>query len=341
MQNLIDKYNKDVFERYHEELDDNDNDDDLTNNQSKFSCQYNYYYENTQPSINQSLNNMSKFPLSFIDAVNKQHIDLESGLFREHSHAEFNLSLGEAIRCNLLNPHTAYLADSSGNGSLTSSARYYDLGEACRLGLITKSNRVLVSSTFTLSFADALKTGHLKIGEPPSNKSLGGVNSGTSSSTVLSTNSNTSLNSNSSSYNSNKSTVSSETQSMSVKTIKDPVSNEYIAPTEAIKRNLLDPYKGLFFNPLTNQHMPISDAIEQGYVVVELIADQPHAKNNKSSSIVSTSLIRETKSYHLLAVIDTTTNQEITIKEAIARGILDRQRGKFNIFKTPSRFLRA
>jgi hypothetical protein len=118
---------------------------------------------------------------------------------------------------------------------------------------------------------------------------------------------------------------------MSVKSIKDPRTAEYLAPTDAIRRGLLDPYKGLFFNPLTQQHMPISDAIQEGYVLVEMIANSPASKSSsgKSSNIVSTSLIRETKSYHLLAVLDTTRNVEISIKEAIARGILDRQKGVY------------
>ena len=62
---------------------------------------------------------------------------------------------------------------------------------------------------------------------------------------------------------------------MSVKSIKDPRTNEYLAPTDAIKRQLLDPYKGLFFNPITQQHMAISDAIAEGHVLVEMISNQP------------------------------------------------------------------
>jgi dystonin len=62
-----------------------------------------------------------------------------------------------------------------------------------------------------------------------------------------------------------------------------------------------------------------------------LTALQTQASNSdvNESNVISTSLIRETKSYHLLGVYDPLKNDEITIKEAIARGILERQKGLY------------
>jgi hypothetical protein len=309
-----------VFERY-DLLESNSNSNN--NNESYFNSTITYYYDNInnqeqqQQQKMESSNLQIKYPLSLIDAVNKKQLDLETGLFKSNPQSsKFDLSLNEALQRLLLNHRTAYLVDS------TQNTKTYDLSESVRLGLITKNNRVLISSTFTLSLADALKIGHLKIGEPSAfnlkSKAAEAANSNSS---------NSSLNSNSSANSTSSSSVSSETQSMSVKSIKDPRTNEYLAPTDAIKRNLLDPYKGVFLNPLTGQQMPISDAIQEGYVLVELIPSNKHQSSSSSSQIVSTSLIRETKSYHLLAVLDTTRNQEISIKEAIQKGILDRQRG--------------
>ena len=51
--------------------------------------------------------------------------------------------------------------------------------------------------------------------------------------------------------------------------------------------------------------------------------------DSRESNVISTSLIRETKSYHLLGVYDPLKNDEISIKEAIARGLLDRQKGLY------------
>jgi dystonin len=53
------------------------------------------------------------------------------------------------------------------------------------------------------------------------------------------------------------------------------------------------------------------------------------SSDGNESNVISTSLIRETKSYHLLGVYDPLKNDEIPIKEAIARGILERQKGLY------------
>ena len=246
------------------------------------------------------------YPLSFIDAVNKKQLDLETGYFKQPNSNSFNLSLGEAIKLSLLNPKSAYVTDAN-------NSRNFDLAESIRAGLITNNNRVLSSSTssFTLSLADALKTGHLKIGEHGREASHNTSHSAPNASC----------------------SISSETQSMSVRSLKDPSTGEFLVPTEAIKRKLLDPYKGVFMHPISGEQMPISEAIQKGYVIVEMIP-QPSTQsisnnNERESNIISTSLIRETKSYHLLGVYDPLRNDEISIKEAIARGILDRQRGLY------------
>lgn len=187
-------------------------------------------------------NDLINYPLSFIDAVNRKQLDLESGLFKESpKKSTFTLSLADAINSNLLNPMTAYIADTSLN-------RAIDLKESIRLGIITNKNRVCTSSKHTLTLADALKMGHLKIGEPFN---------------FFSNNNNDSLNL---SGTNSSCSISSETQSMSVRSIRDPSTGEFLVPTDAIKRQLLDPYKGLFINPLSGEHMPISEAIHKGRV---------------------------------------------------------------------------
>lgn len=216
----------------------------------------------------------------------------------------------------LLDPKTAYFHDSAHNQT-------YNLEEAFHNGIVTNTARGIIiqtmssSSNQTMSIIDALKTGYLKIGQP------------------LLTNGSF-LNSSTRSINS----VTSETQSMSVRSIRDPLTGEFLMPTEAIKRKLLDPYKGLFIHPKTGESLPISEAIQKGYVIVEILVESPSTvkktvtdntqrTDSTSSNIISTSLIRETKSYHLLGVFDPAKNDEITVKEAIAKGILDRQKGLY------------
>ncbi len=224
-----------------------------------------------------------------------------------------NLRLNDAIMKKLLDPKSAYFYDSAHNQT-------YNLEEAFRNGIATNTTRGIIvnssSSNQTMTLSDALKTGYLKIGQP------------------LMTNGNF-LSNSTRSVNS----ITSETQSMSVRSIRDPLTGEFLMPTEAIKRKLLDPYKGLFIHPKTGESLPISEAIQKGYVIVEILVESPSTvkktvtdnthRSDSSSNIISTSLIRETKSYHLLGVFDPAKNDEITVKEAIAKGILDRQKGLY------------
>ncbi len=286
-----------------------------------------------------SLSNRVTYPLSFIDAVNKKQLDLESGLFRDPKTGSFSMRLNEALQLNLLNPKSVYFSDPNLN-------KTFDLNEAFKQGLLItptisntsngNSNRIVIlqsknsKKASAITLADALKTGYLKLGQaaPAVNATntavtapANGIQTTTTKTTLSNSNSNCS--------------ITSETQSMSVRSIKDPNTGEFLMPTEAIKRKLLDPYKGQFYNPLTGDRLPISEAIQKGFVIVEIIADTStttttsNVKPISDSNIVSTSLIRETKSYHLLGVYDPLKNDEITIKEAIARGILDRQKGLY------------
>jgi hypothetical protein len=281
------------------------------------NCQY-YYYD----TVNQNLvdiNSIDEFtnkytmesplnslkltyPLSFIDAVNKKQLDIENGLFKDPQSGTFNLRLNDALQSNLLDARSAYFFDSTFN-------RTYDLNDAFRNGLLSHTNRgtIVLGSSFSShqsqSLSEALKSGYLKIGQPIYTQH-DSVNNNNSKSMTHS--------------------VTSETQSMSVRSILDPSTGEFLMPTEAIKRKILDPYKGLFNHPVNGESLPISDAIQKGFVIVEILVDAPSTlkkitnndnlninRDSNSGSIISTSLIRETKSYHLLGVFDPNKNDEV------------------------------
>lgn len=251
-----------------------------------------------------------EYPLSFYDAVNHSQLDLITGCLKPN-----NTFLADAIRLNLLNPKSAYVVTPA------HSQQPLDLAEAIRKGVITSSNKVFVAPGTTLTLSDALKQGYLKL--EPARSTSNVTHTGHTHPQHHHAATTTSC------------SVSSETQSMSVKSIRDPNTGELLAPTEAIKRRLLDPYKGLFVNTATGEQMPISEAIQKGFVIVEMISPAASYRGSTGettdadSNVVSTSLIRETKSYHLLAVYDPTKNDEVSIKEAINRGILDRRRGLY------------
>src|SRR5262249_48862530 len=84
-------------------------------------------------------------------------------------------------------------------------------------------------------------------------------------------------------------TVSSETQSLSVKSIKEPTTGGGLPPPEAIKRKLLDPYQGVYVHPVSGERLAISDAIQKGLVQVEMLVDTPSTGPDHSYSSIASS----------------------------------------------------
>ena len=176
----------------------------------------------------------------------------------------------------------------------------YDLHEAYSRGLITSNNHIVNrSNNQLLTLAEALKMGILKLGDPNS-------------------------------YN-----IISKTESLIISSVFDHRLNTYIDPNSAIRRKILDPYHGIYVNNLTQETISIDDAMNRNFIIVEQQSSL-HSNGNSHNDkyIISTSLIRETRSYHLLGVRDYINNKELTVQEAIRLGILDKQNGQYINRKT-------
>jgi hypothetical protein len=129
--------------------------------------------------------------------------------------------------------------------------------------------------------------------------------------------------------------VISKTESLIISSVFDHRSNTFIDPNVAIRTKILDPYHGLYLNNLTQETISIDDAMSKGFVIVE---QQPpsntHHHHHNDKYVISTSLIRETRSYHLLGVRDYINNKELSVQDAIRLGILDKQNGQYINRKT-------
>jgi hypothetical protein len=127
--------------------------------------------------------------------------------------------------------------------------------------------------------------------------------------------------------------VISKTESLLISSVFDHRSNTFIDPNIAIRTKILDPYHGLYLNNLTQESISIDDAMSKGLVIVEQQPLNSHQHHN-DKYVISTSLIRETRSYHLLGVRDYINNKELSVQEAIRLGILDKQNGQYINRKT-------
>lgn len=151
-----------------------------------------------------------------------------------------------------------------------------------------------------LDLGEALKMGILKVGDPQS-------------------------------YN-----VISKTESLIISSVFDHRLNTFVDPNVAIRTKILDPYHGLYLNNSTQESLTIDDAMSKGFIIVEQQPVQQPTNHNHHNDkyVISTSLIRETRSYHLLGVRDYMSNKELTVQEAIRLGILDKQNGQYVNRKT-------
>ena len=171
----------------------------------------------------------------------------------------------------------------------------YDLREAYARGLIHSQTHHILdrAQSRQVSLGDALKMGILKVGEPNA-------------------------------YN-----VISKTESLVISSVFDQRLNTFIDPNTAIRSKILDPYHGLYVNNLTQESISIDDAMGKGLVTVENQSSNSNSAQHNDKYVISTSLIRETRSYHLLGVRDYINNRELSVQEAIRAGILDKQNGQY------------
>ncbi len=126
--------------------------------------------------------------------------------------------------------------------------------------------------------------------------------------------------------------IISKTESLVISSVFDHRLHTYIDPNSAIRKKILDPYHGSYLNNLTGETISIDDAMNKNLIIVQ--PQSSHGNQSNDKYVISTSLIRETRSYHLLGVIDHINNREISVQEAIRLGILDKQNGQYIHNKT-------
>ena len=116
-----------------------------------------------------------------------------------------------------------------------------------------------------------------------------------------------------------------ETKKLQIKSVVDPYTNKEIPVSEALKQGLIDQSKGLYINKASGTTMLVTDAIQKGLVVAEVTSTSMEIERPSDSKITTN---RETV-YTLNQVIDPNTGELLTPDEAIARGIIDQERGLY------------
>ncbi|ELT90303.1 hypothetical protein CAPTEDRAFT_205084 [Capitella teleta] len=120
-----------------------------------------------------------------------------------------------------------------------------------------------------------------------------------------------------------------ETQTFVIKGVIDPRDNQEISIYQAISDGIINQTKGIYFDPNTGTEMPIPEAMNRGLILVEFTDKTLETGDLIKSGVIRSTTTTETVSYSVQSVVDPVTGQRITVVEAIERGIIDQESGKY------------
>ncbi|XP_021351800.1 dystonin-like isoform X3 [Mizuhopecten yessoensis] len=109
-----------------------------------------------------------------------------------------------------------------------------------------------------------------------------------------------------------------DTKIFPVAGVVDPRTGEWIGVKEAISAGILDPSNGKYRNIVTGEEVDLLEAVQNGYLVVD-----PALLDGYDGSTPFTFVEFTDVSYRVTGVIDPTTGQEVSLKQAITAGYID------------------
>ena len=114
--------------------------------------------------------------------------------------------------------------------------------------------------------------------------------------------------------------IEQETKTINVQQVYDSSKQEMVSVGEALKRGLIDPNTGAYKNPVTGEAISVANAIDQGYIVADVVASIESGKEPGSEVFLS-----QNEDYTLTSVIDPLTSKPVDAIEAVRKGLYDPQ----------------
>ncbi|XP_074658080.1 uncharacterized protein LOC141911032 isoform X2 [Tubulanus polymorphus] len=114
-----------------------------------------------------------------------------------------------------------------------------------------------------------------------------------------------------------------------ISAVVDPRSGKEIGFDEATKKGILRMSEGIYYNPLTRRSKPIPQAMNERLIIMELKTSETSAEEKTSYGVLTVTTTRQRKQYTIKRVMDTETDEFVSIDEAKKRGILDLDTGKY------------
>ena len=126
--------------------------------------------------------------------------------------------------------------------------------------------------------------------------------------------------------------VEAATKVYSLKWVTDPCTGEKYNPIEAERRGLINKIQGIYMDPVSGMKMSIRDAIAQGYIEAEELEEPDYDDLPEDVTTYATlQAFKESEVTHISLVIDVATGEEISVMEAVHRGIIDPVGGVYTV----------
>lgn len=118
-----------------------------------------------------------------------------------------------------------------------------------------------------------------------------------------------------------------ETVSFTIHSVLDPLSGRRVGASEAIRLGLLDLTNGIYHNTKNNERMTIPEAVSRRYIEADTIT--PSSTQLSVLKPVNVQLEMGKKAFTVKAVVDSRTNEKMSVTEAVSSGILDKSMCKY------------
>ncbi|KAK6172103.1 hypothetical protein SNE40_018056 [Patella caerulea] len=122
---------------------------------------------------------------------------------------------------------------------------------------------------------------------------------------------------------------SEESKTFVIVGVIDPRNKEKLSVFQALSNGVLDQANGTYNNPDTDYSITIPEAINKGYILIEFRDPMMNGVSEDSFSLQNQ---MDYRIFGISGVIDPRTGELISVKEAIATGLIDLRRG---IFRNP------
>ncbi len=107
----------------------------------------------------------------------------------------------------------------------------------------------------------------------------------------------------------------------------DPRTKEMVSMQKAVTLGIINPNEGTYVNPMTHISMPIPQAMNEGLIAVEFTSTKKSLEKRSDVGLITIRTHRESRPYTVKAVLDAESDEQLTVDQAIANGILDQANG--------------